>query len=417
MSRIEETYALAKERYAALGVDTDAAVERLGSQKISIHCWQGDDIRGFLFAGQELTGGIQTTGNYPGAARTPEELRQDIGKALSLIGGKHKISLHAIYADTPEKVDLDQLEPRHFESWVSWAKENGLGLDFNPTCFSHPKSESGLTLSSGDEGIRQFWVEHCKRSRKIGEYFGKELGQPCVTNIWIPDGYKDIPVDRLAPRARLEQSLDEILREKIDPKYNLDAVESKVFGIGSESYVVGSHEFYLGYSVKNGTLYTLDAGHFHPTEYISNKISSVLMFVDQLLLHVSRPVRWDSDHVVILDDELQEIANELIRNNLIERTHVGLDFFDASINRVAAWVIGVHNMQKALLKAMLEPTASLKEAEAKGDYTYRLAMLEEMKAMPWQAVWDYFCEKNGVPAGARWLDEVKKYETDVLSKR
>lgn len=417
MSKVTEAYSIAKERYAALGVDTEKAMEELGKIKISMHCWQGDDVKGFLFQDQELTGGIQATGNYPGAAHTPAQLRQDMEKALSMIPGRHKINLHAIYADTDEKIDLDQIEWKHFEPWVEWAKKNGLGLDFNPTCFSHPKSDSGFTLSSADESIRSFWVEHCKRSRKIGEYFGRELGQKCVTNVWVPDGYKDIPVDRLAPRMRLKKSLDEIFAEKLDPACNLDAVESKVFGIGSESYVTGSHEFYLGYAVANHVAYTLDAGHFHPTEYISNKISSVLMFTDELLLHVSRPVRWDSDHVIVLDDELQEIANELIRNKLYQRTHIGLDFFDASINRIAAWVIGVQNMQKALLKALLEPTDTMKKFETEGDYTSRLAYLEQMKVMPWQAVWDYFCEKNNVPVGFAWLEEVRKYEKDVLSQR
>ena len=412
-----KTYEAAKESYAAFGVDTEKAMDALQKIKISMHCWQGDDVRGFLFRGNALTGGIQATGNYPGAARTPAELRRDMEKAFSLIPGKHKVNLHAIYADTDEKVDLDGLEPKHFASWVDWAKEKGLGLDFNPTCFSHAKSESGFTLSSSDESIRRFWVEHCKRSRRIGESFGKELGQQCVTNVWIPDGFKDTPVDRLAPRERLKQSLDEIFAEPIDEKYNLDAVESKVFGIGSESYVTGSHEFYLGYAVKNGKAVCLDTGHFHPTEHVSDKISAVLMFTNELLLHVSRPVRWDSDHVVILDDELQEIAFELIRNGLYKRTHIGLDFFDASINRIAAWVIGTRNMQKALLRALLEPTETLKRSEAEGDYTSRLALLEEMKSMPWQAVWDEFCERNSVPVGARWLDEVRAYERDVLSRR
>lgn len=411
------SYEIAKERYGQIGVDTDKVLDTLGKVKVSMHCWQGDDVIGFLFPDLQLSGGIQTTGNYPGAAHTPADLRKDMEKALSLIPGKHKVNLHAIYADTTEKVDLDALEPRHFASWVDWAKENGLGLDFNPTCFSHPKAESGFTLSSADEGIRGFWVEHCKRSRKISEYFGKELGQKCVTNVWVPDGYKDIPVDRLAPRQRFKASLNEIFSEKLDPAAHLDALESKVFGIGSESYVVGSHEFCMGYAVKNNIAMTLDAGHFHPTEVISNKISSVLMFTDELLLHVSRPVRWDSDHVVILDDELQEIAFELVRNGLINRTHIGLDFFDASINRVAAWVTGMRNMQRALLKAMLEPTDKMKAFELKEDYTSRLVFLEEMKGMPWQAVWDEFCTRWNVPVGLHWLDEVKKYESDVLSKR
>lgn len=410
-------YETAKERYAAFGVDAEQALEKLAAVKISMHCWQGDDVRGFLFRGNALTGGIQATGNYPGAASTPNELRQDMEKALSLIPGRHKINLHAIYADTDENIDLDEIEPKHYQSWVGWAKEHGLGLDFNPTCFSHPKSADGFTLSSADESIRGFWVEHCRRSRKIGEFFGHELGQKCVTNIWIPDGYKDLPIDRLAPRERLKKSLDEIFAEPIDETANLDAVESKVFGIGSESYVTGSQEFYLGYAARNGKAVCLDTGHFHPTEYVSDKISSVLMFTPELLLHVSRPVRWDSDHVIILSDELQEIAFELVRNGLLSRTHIGLDFFDASINRVAAWVIGMRNMQKALLRALLEPTETLKKYELEGDYTRRLAVLEEMKAMPWQAVWDEFCGRNGVPAGAEWLNDVRAYERDVLNRR
>lgn len=412
-----KSYEEAKERYAALGSDTEEAMKRLASIKISMHCWQGDDVKGFLFRDRDLSGGIQATGNYPGAARTPDELRADMDKAFSLIPGKHKVNLHSTYADTEESIDLDAIEPRHYASWVQWAKEHGLGLDFNPTCFSHEKAESGYTLSSADEGIRRFWIEHCRRSRRVGEYFGKELGQKCVTNVWIPDGSKDIPVDRYAPRLRLKESLDEIFAEKLEPAANLDAVESKLFGIGSESYVVGSHEFYMGYAMKNNVAVCLDAGHFHPTEVISNKLSSLLLFSDEMLLHVSRPVRWDSDHVVALDDELQEIANEVIRNGLADRIHIGLDFFDASINRVAAWVIGMRNMQKALLRALLEPTAVMKQLELDGDYTARLAYLEEMKAMPWQAVWDEFCERQGVPTGLAWLDEVRGYETKILAER
>lgn len=412
-----KSYEEAKERYAALGSDTEEAMKRLASIKISMHCWQGDDVKGFLFRDRDLSGGIQATGNYPGAARTPDELRADMDKAFSLIPGKHKVNLHSTYADTEESIDLDAIEPRHYASWVQWAKEHGLGLDFNPTCFSHEKAESGYTLSSADEGIRRFWIEHCRRSRRVGEYFGKELGQKCVTNVWIPDGSKDVPVDRYAPRLRLKESLDEIFSEKLDPAANLDAVESKLFGIGSESYVVGSHEFYMGYAMKNNVAVCLDAGHFHPTEVISNKLSSLLLFSDEMLLHVSRPVRWDSDHVVALDDELQEIANEVIRNGLADRIHIGLDFFDASINRVAAWVIGMRNMQKALLRALLEPTAVMKQLELDGDYTARLAYLEEMKAMPWQAVWDEFCERQSVPTGLAWLDEVRGYETNILAER
>ena len=417
MNNVTKAYELAKERYAQIGVDTDKALEKLGKIKISMHCWQGDDVNGFLFQDVALSGGIQTTGNYPGKARTPDELRQDIEKALSFIPGKHKINLHAIYADTDEKVDLDQIEPKHYAKWVEWAKKNGLGLDFNPTCFSHPMADSGFTISSADKRVRDFWIEHCKRSRVVADYFGRELGQKCVTNFWFPDGYKDIPVDREAPRKRMMEALDEVISVEMDPKYSLDAFESKVFGIGAESYTVGSNEFCVAYATSRKKACCLDAGHYHPTEVISDKISSVLLFTDELLLHVSRPVRWDSDHVVILDDELNAIAQSLIRGNLVERTHIGLDFFDASINRVACWVIGTRNMQKALLKALLENTEELKQIELNGDYTSRLALTEELKSMPFGAVWDYFCQQNNVPVGEAWLKDVKAYEQEVLLKR
>jgi len=415
---IQKSYAIARERYAAIGVDTEKALAELKEIPLSMHCWQGDDVGGFENPDQALTGGIQVTGAYPGKARTPDELRADIEKAYSLIPGTHRLNLHAFYLETGgEKVDRDAIEPRHFRAWADWAKEHTDGVDFNPTLFSHPLSDSGFTLSSPDKGLRDFWIEHCKRSRRIGEFFGKELGSPCVTNLWIADGYKDIPVDRLSPRKRLMESLDEILAEPIDTKYNLDAVESKLFGIGSESYVVGSHEFYMGYAMSRGTLLCLDAGHFHPTEVISNKISAASLFIGELLLHVSRPVRWDSDHVVILDDELREIAHEIIRNDLLDRVHIGLDFFDGSINRIAAWVIGMRAMQKALLLALLEPTDQLKKIELEGDLTGRLALLEEYKAYPFGAVWEYFCAGEDVPVGTDWLTEVKAYEKDVLSKR
>lgn len=413
-----DSYNTAKEKYSKLGINTDEVLAKLEKVSISLHCWQGDDVIGFENPDQALTGGIQTTGNYPGKARNAEELRADLDKALSLIPGKHRLNLHAIYLEANgEKVERNEIKPKHFENWVKWAKERGMGLDFNPTCFSHPLSDDGLTLSHPDKKVRDFWIEHCKASRRIAEYFGKELGTPAVTNIWIPDGYKDIPADRLAPRERLKNALDEIFSDVIDPKYNRDAIESKVFGIGSESYVVGSHEFYMGYAMKNNKMICLDAGHFHPTEVISDKISSVLLFSDELLLHVSRPVRWDSDHVVILNDELRNIAEELVRGNFLERTHIGLDFFDASINRVAAWVIGTRNMLKSLLIAMLEPSETLKKAEIEGDYTTRLAMLEELKSYPFGSVWDYYCYKNNVPVGEDWLKEVKQYEKDVLLKR
>jgi L-rhamnose isomerase len=418
IKRIEDYYKLAKEKYAELGIDTEEVLKQLDSIPVSMHCWQGDDVKGFENPDGELTGGIQATGNHPGKARTPEELRADLEKAFSLIPGKKRVNLHAIYLETKgETVDRDQIEPKHFENWVNWAKKNQLGLDFNPTIFSHPKASDGLTLSHPNEEIRNFWIEHVKRSRKISEYFGKELGTPSVMNIWIPDGFKDIPADRLGPRQRLKDSLDKALTEKIDKKYHLDAVESKVFGIGSESYVVGSHEFYMGYAVQNNLLLCLDAGHFHPTETISNKISSISLFVDEILLHVSRPVRWDSDHVVILDDELMAIAQEIVRGNLLNRVHIGLDFFDASINRIAAWTIGTRNMLKALLMALLEPSDELQKAEVEFDFTTRLAMLEELKSYPWQAVWDYYCYTKGVPTGMEWLKEVKEYEKIVLANR
>ena len=412
-----ERYQVAKQIYAELGIDTDAAIEAVKKIPISMHCWQGDDVNGFLFQDIALSGGIQTTGNYPGRARTAEELRQDLDFALRMIPSTHRVNLHAIYADTDEKIDLTDLAPRHFTSWVEWAKERGLGLDYNPTCFSHPMADSGFTLSSADPAVRAFWIEHCRGSRRISEYFGRTLDTKCVTNFWFPDGYKDIPVDREGPRMRMMTALDEVMAEKLDPRYHLDALESKVFGIGAESYTVSSNEFALGYAASRDIAYTLDAGHFHPTEVISDKISSVLLYTKELLLHVSRPVRWDSDHVVILDDELNAIAQALVRTNLVDRTHIGLDYFDASINRVAAWVIGTRNMCKALLKAYLEPTKALMEAELAGDYTTRLAITEEVKTYPFAAVWDYYCELMGVPVREKWLAEVKEYERTVLSQR
>ncbi|WP_160720552.1 L-rhamnose isomerase [Bacillus sp. USDA818B3_A] len=415
---IQENYELAKKAYEKWGINVDEVIEKLKNVPVSIHCWQGDDIGGFEVNQKELSGGISVTGNYPGKASTPEELRADLEKALSLIPGKHRVNLHAIYAETNgEVVERDQLEPKHFENWVNWAKENGLGLDYNPTLFSHPKADDGLTLSHPNEEIREFWINHCIGSRKIGEYFGKELGTPALTNIWIPDGYKDIPSDRLTPRRRLKESLDKIFAVEVDEKYNLDAVESKVFGLGSESYVVGSHEFYLNYAMKNDKLCLLDTGHYHPTETVSNKISSMLLFSEKLALHVSRPVRWDSDHVVILDDELKEIALEIVRNDALDRVIIGLDFFDASINRVAAWTIGTRNMIKALLSALLVPNEYLKQLQEEGNFTERLALMEEFKTYPFGAVWDYYCEKMGVPVKESWLEEVKAYEQEVLLKR
>lgn len=415
---IKENFELAKQAYAKWGVDVEAVVEKLKSVPISIHCWQGDDVAGFEVNQNELSGGIDVTGNYPGKATNAEELRSDLEKALSLIPGKHRVNLHAIYAETNgEVVERDQLEPKHFVNWVKWAKENGLGLDYNPTLFSHPNADDGLTLSHPNEEIREFWINHCIGSRKIGEYFGRELGTPALTNIWIPDGYKDIPSDRLTPRKRLKESLDKIFAVETDERYNLDAVESKVFGIGSESYVVGSHEFYLNYAMKNNKLCLLDTGHYHPTETVSNKISSMLLFSEKLALHVSRPVRWDSDHVVILDDELREIALEIVRNDALDRVIIGLDFFDASINRVAAWTMGTRNMIKALLYAMLVPNEYLKQLQEEGNFTERLVLMEEFKTYPFGAVWDYYCEKMGVPVREAWLEEIRSYEAEVLSKR
>ena len=411
------TYTTAKQRYADMGVDTDAVMKKLASIPISLHCWQGDDVGGFETTSEGLSGGIAVTGNYPGKARTPDELRADLDKALSLIPGKHRLNLHAFYGEFGGKnVDRDEIEPKHFKNWIDWAKSNKIGMDFNPTCFSHPKAADGFTLSHSNKGIREFWIEHCQRSRDISAAMGKALGTPCVMNVWIPDGYKDTPVDRVSPRQRLEKSLDKVFSKKQNPKHMLDAVECKLFGIGSESYVVGSHEFYMGYAVKNQKLLCLDAGHFHPTETIADKLGSALMFVPEILLHVSRGVRWDSDHVVTLDDSLQGIASALVRDNLLSRTHIGLDFFDASINRIAAWTIGTRNTLKSLLIALLEP-AALREAEKSGDLTTRLALMEELKSMPWGDVWDEYCKRQNVPVGMDWVKETQKYEAAVLSKR
>ena len=414
----EPAFKLARERYAAIGVDADAALKQLSRLAISLHCWQGDDVGGFETGGGALGGGLAVTGNHPGKARTPDELRADLNKALALIPGKHRLNLHAFYGEFGgKKVDRDGIEPAHFSGWIAWAKKNGLGLDLNPTCFSHPKAADGFTLSHRDAGVRKFWIEHCQRSREIGAAMGRALGSPCVTNVWIPDGFKDTPADRKAPRERLAKSLDIIFKKPLPAKHNLDAVEPKLFGIGSESYVTGSHEFYLGYAITRQKLLCLDAGHYHPTEGIADKICSVLQYVPRLLLHVSRGVRWDSDHVVTFTDELQAIAGELVRGDFLDRVHLGLDYFDASINRVAAWVIGTRNFQKALLMALLEPRARLREAEAEGDFTTRLALQEEAKSMPFGAVWDFACEHAGVPVGEAWLEQVRRYEREVLSKR
>ncbi len=409
---------MAREAYEEWGINTETAMSVLDTLPISLHCWQGDDVSGFEADAQNLTGGIMVTGAYPGRAGNAVELRSDLDMALSLIPGSHRLNLHAIYAETGGRiVDRTKLGPEHFTAWVDWARDKKMGLDFNPTLFSHPKSADGFTLSHPDREIRDYWIEHCKGCRCIGASFGKELGTACVTNIWIADGFKDIPVDRMTPRQLLLESLDTILAEPIPREYNLDAVESKLFGIGSEAYVVGSHEFYMGYAATRKTLLCLDAGHFHPTEVISNKISASLLFLEGLLLHVSRPVRWDSDHVVILDDELLAIGQEIIRSRHMDRIHIGLDFFDASINRIAAWVIGTRNTQKALLIALLENGRELVEAEQTFNYTDRLVLLEELKTMPFGAVWDYYCLSHGVPVGRAWLETVREYETRTLSVR
>lgn len=420
---IESAYASARQRYAAMGVDTEWALETLASVSLSLHCWQGDDVSGFENAGEVLSGGIAATGNYPGKASSAAELRSDLDKAYSLIPGSHRLNLHAIYAETGgKKVDRDQLQPDHFSSWVDWARQGHHGLDFNPTLFSHALAASGFTLSSYDPAVRRFWIDHCVASRKIGAYFGQSLGSPAVTNIWIPDGYKDTPVDRLAPRALLKESLDQVLAEPLDPRFNLDAVEGKLFGLGAESYTVGSHEFYLGYAAaRNATgsrlLLCLDSGHFHPTESIADKLSAVMLAIPELLLHVSRGVRWDSDHVVIFNDDLQAITQELVRGNFLSQVHIGLDYFDASINRVAAWVIGSRNTLRAVLMALLEPLDQLRAAEKAGDYTTRLFLLEELKGLPFGAVWDKACLKQGAPAGERVLSEIRAYEKQTMPER
>jgi L-rhamnose isomerase len=417
MARGGSSYALAREQYAALGVDTEQALRKLARVAVSLHCWQGDDVGGFEKSGS-LDGGLAATGNYPGKARTPEELRSDLDQALALIPGRKRINLHAIYAETNGKrVDRDDLEPAHFANWIAWAKRQKLGMDFNPSCFAHPKAASGLTLSHPDKAVRNFWIRHCRAARRIGAAMGKATGTPAVTNVWIPDGSKDTPFDRQGPRERLADALDRVFAEKISPRHNLDAVESKLFGLGCESYTVGSHEFYLGYAASRGKLLCLDAGHFHPTETLADKVSSTLLWVPGLLLHVSRGVRWDSDHVVALTDDLYALFQELVRCDALDRVHIGLDYFDASINRIAAWVIGARNTQKALLAALLEPADQLRALEATGDFAGRLARLEENKVLPLGAVWAEFCRRQHTPADGAWMPKVRTYERKVLSKR
>jgi L-rhamnose isomerase len=416
--RTENAYQAATDRYAELGVDTSTAMQRLSQVSISLHCWQGDDVEGFEKFGTGLGGGLAATGNYPGKARTPDDLRSDAALALALIPGTHRFNLHASYGEFGGKtVDRDAIGPEHYAGWIDWAKSLGIGLDFNPTFFSHPKAADNFTLSHHDPSIRRFWIAHGIACRRVGAAMGKALGNPCVTNLWIPDGMKDTPVDRVGPRQRLTDSLDAIYKEPISPSLNLDSVEGKLFGIGCESYTVGSHEYYFGYALSRQKLLTLDTGHYHPTETVIDKLSAMFTFLPEILLHVSRGVRWDSDHVVVLNDELEALSLELVRGSFLERTHIGLDFFDASINRIAAWVIGTRNMIKSLLKALLEPNEMLRRFESESDYTSRLALLEEIKTLPFGAVWDYYCETAGVPGGTAWLGAVKKYEKDVLTLR
>ncbi|HNR41268.1 MAG TPA: L-rhamnose isomerase [Bacteroidales bacterium] len=416
---IRKSYQLAKEQYAELGVDTEKALSEMDKLVISLHCWQTDDVGGFEREGAELGGGgIQATGNFPGKARTIGQMRDDLDKVMSLLPGKQRLNLHAIYGEFEgKKVDRDQIELKHFQGWIDWAKERSMGLDFNCTCFSHPLSDDGFTLSSKNPKIRKFWIEHTKRCRAIAAEMGRQLGTPSVHNIWIPDGSKDTPVDRYTLRKNLKKSLDEIFEIRYPVKYLKDAIESKLFGIGSESMVVGSHDFYLGYAIKNNKLITLDNGHFHPTEQVGDKISSILLFVDEILLHLTRGVRWDSDHVVTLNDDLMLIAHEIVRAKALGRINVGLDFFDASLNRVGAYVVGTRSVQLAFLSAFLEPTATLVKYEEDGKTFERLSLLELMKTMPLGAVWDYYCMINDVPAGPDYIDEIRKYEKNVLLKR
>jgi len=413
--KIQLAYELARERYAAIGVDTGSVLQRLDEVPISIQCWQGDDVRGFENPDGDLTGGIQTSGNYPGRARNGDELRADLEVALAQVPGKKRINLHAIYLESDTPVERNAIEPRHFERWVTWARANDLGLDFNPTCFSHPLS-ARATLSHSDAEVRRFWIDHCLASRRISEYFGRELGTPAVMNIWIPDGDKDLPADRIGPRKRLMGALDEIIAAPIGQHHKV-AVEGKLFGIGTESYTAGSNDFYLAYAATRKILLCLDAGHFHPTENVADKISTALCYLDEIQLHVSRPVRWDSDHVVLLDDPTVAIAQEIVRSGALSRVHIGLDFFDASINRLAAWIIGARNMRKALLLALLEPGTQQLDAERRYDGAKRMALFEEQKSMPWSAVWEYYCASAEIPVGIEWLDKVRAYEANILSNR
>ena len=399
-STIQKNYEIAKEQYAALGVDTDQVLRQLQDIPVSVHCWQIDDLTGFEGLGGPMSGGLAVTGNAPGKPTTPAEYVRNLDQALAMIPGRTKLALHAVYLDSQgEKIDRDQIEPKHFAGWVDYAKEHRLGLDFNPTYFNHPMADSGMTLASFDPAVRDFWVEHGTRCRRIGAYFGKELGQVCITNHWIPDGYKETTMDTLTPRLQLIQSLDRIFAEPIDPAYNLDSLESKLFGIGSESYVVGSHEFYSNYVLThNGPILCMDTGHYHPTEVVSSKVSAYLAFDRELMLHVSRPVRWDSDHVVVLDDETRNLMREIVASKGLDRVHIGTDFFDGSLDRIQATILGARSVRKALLLALLQPQEKLAQMEHSGDFTGRLILNEELKALPFGLVWDMFCEQNNMPA-------------------
>ncbi|MGI5923228.1 MAG: L-rhamnose isomerase [Lentisphaeria bacterium] len=417
--QIEKRYDDARSQYRAIGVDTDKALDTLSNVPISLHCWQGDDVRGFEVHDSDVSGGgIMATGNYPGPATNATMLRQDAEMAMSLIPGKNRFNLHAIYAETDGKVvDRDQIGPEHFARWMDWSKKRNIPLDFNPTFFAHPKANDGYTLSHADEGIRRFWINHDKACRRIAEAMGRNQGSPCVVNHWAPDGHKDQPIDRKGPRERLMQSLDEIFAEPIDPAFCKDAVECKLFGIGSEDYVVGSHEFYLGYALTRKVMLCLDMGHFHPTETIHDKISSIFCFKNEMLLHVSRAIRWDSDHVVILNDDIRNLFQQIVRGDYLSKTIIALDFFDASINRIGAWVVGTRAAKKGLLCALLEPTAMLNDFENNGDGAMKLAMLEELKTYPVGAVWDMFCLKYDMPAGSSWINKMTSYDRDVIRKR
>ena len=416
--QIQKAYEMAVARYAQIGVDVNAALAQLDKLPISLHCWQADDVTGFENPDGQLTGGIQATGNYPGKATSIDQLRADIDKAMELIPGDHRVNIHAFYGDFKgQKVDRNQIEPAHFQSWIDWAKEKNYKLDFNCTCFSHDKSSDGLTLSHPDAEIRNFWIEHVIRCRKIAEEMGRQLGSKCMHNIWIPDGSKDVTVNRYAYRKNLKESLDKVFEYKTNDNYMLDCIESKLFGIGAESYTVGSQEFYMGYGIQNNVIVTLDGGHFHPTEIISDKISSLLLFLPEVMLHVTRGVRWDSDHVVNLNEEIVAIAQEIVRADAVDKVHIGLDYFDASINRIGAYVVGVRATQKALVQALLEPLAKLREYEAKGQNFERMALLEEAKSMPWGDVYNYYCAQKGVIVGESYIADIQKYEQEVTLKR